>query len=141
MKRTILIGVIFLSPTVLFSQTIFGKWKTIDDNSGKQKSIVAIFEQNGKAFGKVVELFREPGEDPDPICEECEDQRKNQKVKGMIIINDMEKGDDEWADGQILDPDNGKIYRCKLWLVNAKTLKVRGYWGFLFRTQTWYRAE
>lgn len=122
------------------AQSIVGKWKTIDDETGKPKSIVEIFMKDGKAYGKIVKLFREPGEDPDPICDDCTDYRKDQKVIGMTIITDMVNDDDEWEDGEILDPKNGKIYDCKLWVEEGK-LMVRGYIAFFFRTQTWIKVE
>ena len=119
------------------AQDIFGKWKTIDDNTGKARSIVEITQKDGKAFGTILKLFREPGEDLDPICDDCTDYRKNKKVIGMTIITEMEKDGDEWEDGEILDPENGKVYDCKLWVEDGK-LKVRGYVVFFFRTQTWF---
>lgn len=128
----------------LNAQSIVGKWKTIDDSSGKPRSIVEIYEKEGKYFGKIVKLFREPGEDPDPICEECDDHRKGEKVIGMEIITEMkyDKGDDEYRKGEILDPENGNVYDCKLWIEEGK-LKVRGYLLFFYRTQTWlpYQGE
>ena len=72
-----------------FTQSIVGTWKTIDDESGKARSIVEIYEKEGKYFGKILKLFREEGEDPDPVCDECEDHRKGQKVIGMEIISEM----------------------------------------------------
>jgi len=122
------------------AQDIFGKWKTIDDNTGKARSIVEITQKEGKAFGTILKLFREPGEDLDPICDDCTDYRKNKKVIGMTIITEMEKDGDEWEDGEILDPENGKVYDCKLWVEDGK-LKVRGYVAFFFRTQTWFPAN
>ncbi len=123
-----------------YTQSIVGKWKTIDDETGKEKSIVEIFMKDGKAYGKITKLFREPNEDQDPICDLCTDHRKDKKVLGMTIITDMVKDDDEWDDGEILDPKNGKIYDCKLWVEDGK-LQVRGYVAFFFRTQTWHRVN
>jgi uncharacterized protein (DUF2147 family) len=122
--------------------SIFGKWKTIDDDNGEPKSVVEITERGGKVFGKVVKLFRKPGEDPDPLCDECDDDdpRYNKKVIGMEIIQNMVKDDDEYTGGHILDPKIGKVYRCKLWL-EGNDLKVRGYVGPFFRTQTWIRFD
>jgi uncharacterized protein (DUF2147 family) len=118
------------------AQTIFGKWKTIDDETGKPKSIVEIYEKDGKAYGKVIKLFREPGEDQDPICDKCTDDRKDKKVLGMEIVRNMQKDDDEWEDGTILDPKKGTVYDCKMWIEDGE-LQVRGYIAFFFRTQTW----
>ena len=137
MKQILLIATLCISSSIS-AQSIVGEWKTIDDESGKPRSVVEIYEKEGKYFGKITKLFREPGEDPDPICEECEDHRKGQKVIGMEIITDMKysKGDNEYRKGEILDPENGNIYDCKLWIEEGK-LKVRGYLLFFYRTQTW----
>jgi uncharacterized protein (DUF2147 family) len=125
-----------------FTQSAVGKWKTIDDNSGEERSIVEIFEKDGKIYGRIVKIFRKPGEDPDPVCDECEkdDARYKKKVIGMEIIQGMEKSGEQYINGNILDPENGKVYRCKLW-VEGNTLQVRGYWGPFYRTQTWKKAS
>ena len=125
-------------------EEITGLWKTIDDETGDPKSIVKIYIQDGKLYGDIVKLFRKPGEDPDPICDKCDedDPRYNQKVLGMTIITDMEfqKDDNEWEDGKILDPKKGKVYDCKLWVEKGK-LQVRGYVLFFHRTQEWLRYD
>ena len=125
---------------VSFAQGIFRRWVTIDDASGKKRSIVEISERQGQAYGRIVQLYREAGEEADPVCDECdpEDDRYNKKVIGMEFIRGMRKDGDEWGDGSILDPENGKVYDCKLWVEDGD-LKVRGYVAFFFRTQTWVR--
>jgi uncharacterized protein (DUF2147 family) len=124
------------------AQDAVGKWKTIDDNSGEERSVVEIFERNGKIFGRIVKLFRKPGEDPDPICDECDsdDPRYRKKIVGMEIIRDMERSGTDYTEGTILDPESGKVYRCRFW-VEGNELKVRGYWGPFFRTQTWIKLH
>ncbi len=123
-------------------QSILGKWKSIDDNSGQPRSIVEITESGGKIYGKVVRLFPKPTEDPDPICDKCDpgDPRFKKKIIGMEIIRGLSKNGEEYTGGDILDPENGKVYRSKLWM-EGKDLKVRGYWGPFYRTQTWLRTE
>ncbi|MBL4586090.1 MAG: DUF2147 domain-containing protein [Flavobacteriales bacterium] len=143
MKKTLsLLLIFFLFVFQGFAQRTspMGKWKTIDDNTGKTKSIVEIVEKNGKLFGNILELF-DP-EKPDPVCEECDedDSRYMKPIVGMEIIQNMEKDDEEWEDGHILDPENGKVYRCKLWVEEGQ-LKVRGYIAFLYRTQTWLPVD
>lgn len=120
--------------------SVLGKWKTVDEESGEEKSVIEIFERNGKVFGKIVKIFTQ--EDPDPICEACpeDDPRYRKKIIGMEIIQNMEKEDNEYSEGSILDPQDGKIYRCKLW-IEDENLKVRGYWGPFYRTQTWKRVH
>jgi uncharacterized protein (DUF2147 family) len=137
---------VLIAPLMLFciafqGQSITGKWKTIDDNSGEERSIVEIYEKNGKVYGKIIKLFRKPGEDPDPICDDCDpnDSRYKKKIIGMEIISNMTKAGKEYDGGSILDPESGKVYRCKLW-IEGNELKVRGYWGPFFRTQTWKKV-
>ncbi|HCW06003.1 MAG TPA: DUF2147 domain-containing protein [Cytophagales bacterium] len=117
---------------------IVGSWTSIDDNSGKPRSVIEIVERGGKFFGKIVTIHFNPGEPPNPICDKCEesDQRFKKKIIGMKILDGLVKEGNEFGGGNILDPENGKVYRCKLWLEDGN-LKVRGYWGPFFRTQTW----
>lgn len=125
-----------------FSQDVTGYWKTIDDNSGKTKSIVHIYKKpNGTIDGKVVKLYLEPHEDPDPVCTECpkDDYRHGKKINGLVIMSNMKEDDDVCSGGEIMDPENGSSYRCKIWLDGKDVLKVRGYLGPFFRTQTWQR--
>ena len=124
-----------------YSQPIVGKWKTIDDNTGEERSIVEIYKKQDKLYGKIIKLFRKTGEDPDPVCEDCDrsDPRYKKKIIGMEIITDMVESDGEYTGGEILDPESGKVYKCKIW-IEGDDLKVRGYWGPFYRTQTWKRA-
>ncbi len=142
MKKLVFLVAIFISLSSFSQQDILRKWKTIDDESGKPRSVVEIYQKDGKYFGKITKLFREPGEDPDPVCTECEGEKNGQKVIGMEIISDMkyDRSDDEFDKGEILDPENGNVYDCKLWLDENK-LKVRGYLLFFYRTQTWLPYE
>ena len=145
MTRSIPISIFWvfslLNVSIVQAQSIFGKWKTIDDETNEPKSIVEITERDGKIYGKIIQLFRGPDEDPDPLCTECpeEDSRYNKQVLGMEIIRNMEPDGSEFTGGTILDPKVGKIYRCRLWL-EENNLKVRGYWGPFFRTQTWVKS-
>lgn len=133
---------IFQIELVLGQSNILGKWKTIDDNSLEPRSIVEIVEREGIVFGRIIKLFPKPTEDPDPVCDKCDrsDPRFNKKVIGMEIIRNLRKEGDEYGGGDILDPENGKVYRSKIW-VEGKDLKVRGYWGPFFRTQTWLQTD
>ena len=139
MKRLLIWCILIFPLSTGFAQdNIFGNWMTIDDGTNKPKSIVEIYEKGGKAFGRITQLFREPDEDPDPVCDECEGSKFNKRIIGMEILTDMKKSGDNWEDGEILDPENGNVYRCKIWIENGN-LKVRGYVMFLYRTQTWKR--
>jgi uncharacterized protein (DUF2147 family) len=138
----ILLSFCFMSFAVAKDTSIAGQWKTIDDKTNQPKSIVKIYQKGGKYYGKITKLFRQKGEDKNPLCNKCKegDPRKGKPIKGMVILKDLVKKDDKYADGKILDPKNGKVYTCKLWIDEGK-LKVRGYVGFFFRTQTWHRVK
>jgi len=142
MKKHILLAfiLVFTSVLVTNAQTIFGKWKTIDDETGIEKSIVEIYKVDGKAYAKVLQLLEKGKEDK--LCDLCKGANKNKPVKGMVIINGLTQDDDEWNDGKILDPKNGKEYKCYITLAEPNKLKVRGYIGFALigRTQYWYRV-
>ncbi|MBK6264804.1 DUF2147 domain-containing protein [Marivirga sp. S37H4] len=142
--KKIIVLLIFVSIQFNLSaqSDIFGKWKTIDDETGKVKSIVEIYKKDGKAYGKIVKLFRGPDEEQDPICDLCPGDRKNKKIIGLEIIRGMEydKSDNEWEDGTILDPKNGKTYDCLIYK-EGDELKVRGYIAFFYRTQTWKKVD
>lgn len=141
--RCLLICLVFLSIGVAKGQSsIVGKWTTIDDETNKPRSTVEIVERNGKYYGKIISLISQPGDDSDPICDKCasEDDRFNKKIIGMEILRDMGKDGEEYSEGTILDPKDGKIYRCKIWIEN-NNLKLRGYWGPFFRTQTWLHSR
>jgi len=123
----------------MFSQSIFGKWKTVDDETGEEKSIVEIYEENGKVFGKIIEIF-------DPIkrdlpCKFCEGDDYNTPVLGLNIIKDMEKSGDVYKKGTVTNPEDGKVYDCRIKLEddNPNKLQLRGYIAFFYRTQYWIR--
>ena len=135
--RYFFLAVLVALTSMVSAQSLAGRWKTIDDETGRVKSVVEMSERDGQFFGTVVELFRLPEEDQDPHCEKCDDDRKDMRVLGMDIVRNMEVEEDEWDEGTICDPKNGKVYGCKMWFEEGEpnTLKVRGYWGFIYRTQ------
>ncbi len=125
----------------VFGQDIVGHWKTIDDQTKKERSIVEIYKVGDSYAGKIINLQRDLEDDPNPLCDACspKDPRYLQKIIGMEIIKDMtlDSSSNEYVNGTILDPESGSEYQCKLWLSREGTLKVRGYIAFFYRTQTW----
>ena len=144
MKHLLTLALTLFAVAAFAQNPVLGKWKTIDDETGRIKSVVEVTERDGKIYGQVIELFRLPEEDQNPICDKCEDDRKDKRVLGMEIVRDMVQGkkDNEWEDGTIMDPKKGSIYDCEMWFEDGDfdTLKVRGYIWFVFRTQEWYRV-
>jgi uncharacterized protein (DUF2147 family) len=120
--------------------TPVGLWKTVDDHTGKDKSLVRISEAGDVVSGRIETLLH-PSK-PNPLCEKCRDDRHGKPITGLSIIEGLKQHGDVWEDGKILDPENGKIYTVRLRLIDGgKSLEVRGYIGPFFRTQTWSRVE
>ena len=132
--------VLSVAPALALDSPV-GKWNTVDDKSGKVRSEVQIYEQGGKLFGKITSLTEPNDEQGKPrICIHCTGADHNQPVVGLIIIRDIAPGDDRFKGGTVLDPENGKVYKAELWIEEGK-LKVRGYLGPFYRTQTWLKAR
>ena len=142
MRKNILLAITFFVTGIFISngQSIFGKWKTIDDETGNEKSIVEIYKVDGKAYAKILQLLEKGKEDK--LCDKCKGDKKDKPIKGMIIINGFNEDGDEWNDAKILDPKTGKEYKCYITLDGENKLKVRGYIGFalLGRTQYWHKV-
>ena len=122
--------------------TPVGLWKTIDDETGKEKSYVRVVEADGVLSGKVEKLL-DPAKQ-EAKCGKCSDARKDQPILGMAILEGVRKheGEPYWDGGTILDPNNGKTYRVRLTpKEEGKQLEVRGYLGPFWRNQTWLRVE
>jgi uncharacterized protein (DUF2147 family) len=121
-----------------------GLWKTIDDKTGKERSVVRIVDSNGVFEGKVEQVFPLPGDDPSHLCKKCEGERKDKPVIGMTILWGLRKDGDQYSGGEILDPKTGTIYRAKMKILESgRKLEVRGYvgWSLFGRSQTWVRQE
>jgi uncharacterized protein (DUF2147 family) len=116
-----------------------GLWKTFDDKTGAARAIVRIYDEDGKLFGKIVSSFT-PGAES-RVCKVCTDERKDQPIVGLLIIRNMKRDGGEYDGGDILDPESGSVYRCKMHVEDGTRLIVRGYIGIslLGRSQTWQR--
>lgn len=134
-------SVFFLTFNTIHAQSVIGKWKTIDDETGEAKSIVEIYEKSGKIYGKVVDILR--ADHKKDVCSKCEGAEKNKPIIGMVIISGLKKDGSEYSGGTILDPTSGKKYKCYITLDSADKLKLRGYVGIsiMGRTQYWTRVK
>jgi uncharacterized protein (DUF2147 family) len=119
-----------------------GLWKTIDDETKQERSLVRIVDNGGTLVGRIEKLT-----DPtkaDAKCDKCEGARKDQPIVGMTIIEGVKKHptDPWWDGGTILDPNNGKTYKVRLTpMDDGKALQVRGFIGPFYRNQTWIRVQ
>ena len=141
--RITLATVIFLAAfgAAAQSPTPVGLWQTVNE-SGQREALVRITEVDGELRGHVVTVFSPPAPSADPLCEECPGELKNKPVVGLRILSGMRRDGERYSGGEILDPDNGNLYRCTLRLVDGgRKLEVRGFIGISFfgRTQTWLR--
>jgi uncharacterized protein (DUF2147 family) len=119
----------------------FGKWNTIDDKTGKVRSDVEVYDQGGKLFAKITKLAEPNDAQGKPkVCTKCQGPDKDQPVVGLIIVKGLSADGDRWKGGTIMDPEDGKVYKAEVWTEDGK-LKVRGYLGVFYRTQTWTKAK
>lgn len=121
-----------------------GLWRNVDDVSGRPRALIRIVESNGVLQGRIEKVFPGVNEDPNPKCDKCKGANRNAPVIGLMILSGLSKDGEEYLGGQILDPDNGEVYRSKVRLIDdGRKLLVRGYIGvpMLGRSQTWLRQE
>ena len=143
MKKILSALALSFAAAAAFAQaTPVGLWKTIDDETKTEKSLVRITENGGVLNGKIEKLL-DPSKQ-DSKCDKCEGARKDQPIMGMTIVEGVKKNADEpyWDGGTILDPNNGKTYKVRLTPKDGgKSMEVRGFIAFLYRNQTWQRVE
>lgn len=138
MKKIIFAFVALFFATLSYAQ-IEGKWKTIDDETGKPKSIVEIFKKtDGKYYGKITQLLIKPENNN---CVKCKDDRKNKPLIGLEIIRGLSKDGDEFGGGTITNPKDGKSYKTEIER-DGNTLKVKALlMGIAVKTQTWHLVK
>ena len=140
-KLLVAISLSAIAGLCLAQATPVGLWKTIDDETKAEKSLVRISESGGALSGKIEKLL-DPKSKQDAVCDKCGDDRKDKPIAGLTIIRNAKANGDVWEGGDILDPNNGKVYKLRLKpLDGGKTLEVRGYIGPFYRNQTWIRVE
>jgi uncharacterized protein (DUF2147 family) len=121
-----------------------GLWKTIDDDTKQEKSLVRIVDTGGVLSGRIEKLL-DPSAKADAVCDKCTDERKDKPIVGMTILRNLKQNADDrewWDGGDVTDPNNGKVYKARLRTTEGgKKLQMRGYMGPFYRTQTWIRVE
>jgi len=140
MKKHLTIVTLLFAFT-LNAQSIFGKWNSTNNETGEIDSVIEIYKKNNKAFAKVVKIM-DPSRQ-NSVCTACEGENKNKRILGLDILTGLEKNDDEWSGGEILDPRNGSVYNCYIKLVKKDKLKIRGFIGVAIfgKTKYWERAK
>ena len=144
MRSIALLIFALLLPCAAFAQQAspIGQWRTIDDHSGKPRSIVEVYANaDGTLSARIVRLL-DLSKGANPMCDACRGALHGKPIVGMVIAWGLRADDGSWSGGRILDPDNGKEYSVKLTPgKDGRTLEVRGYIGMpmLGRTQAWQR--
>lgn len=140
-KNYILLLLLCFLAVSVNAQTIFGKWNSFDEETKELESIIEVYKKDGKAYARIISIIDK--ERQDALCLECKGKRKNLPILGMDILSGLKQKGDEWSGGKILDPKNGKEYKCYIKLLDKNTLKLRGYIGFSMfgRTAIWKRAK
>jgi uncharacterized protein (DUF2147 family) len=141
--RIAIATVIFLAAGLAAAQsaTPVGNWKTVNEH-GEPEGLVHIVDVAGELRGTVEKVYSPPAPDANPRCLDCSGERKDKPVIGMQILSGLRWDGEQYSGGEILDPNNGKSYRCLLRVIDAgRKLEVRGYIGIslLGRTQVWLR--
>ena len=139
MKKCSIVLLVLLFSLSAQAQDVFGQWKTIDDETGEAKSIVEVYEKDGKVYGKIIEIFNKDRRDLP--CVKCKGDDYNQPILGLDIIKDMTKDGKYYKNGTVVYPQNGKVYDLRLAVTEDDTLQVRGYIGFFYSTQYWERIK
>jgi uncharacterized protein (DUF2147 family) len=147
MKRTMLLVTLILLWSVslaLAGGSPVGMWKTVDDETNKEKSIVEVYEAGGKIYGKIVRLLQEKDGGASKLCTKCTGSDLNKPMIGLVIVKGLKADGDEYTGGTIMDPNNGKVYKCKMEVTEGgNKVKVRGFLGvsLLGRTQVWHKVK
>lgn len=134
--------VLLWTVSLAFAASPVGQWKTIDDETKLEKSIVEIYESGGMLFGKIVKLLQEKDGGASKLCTKCEGEDHNKPLIGMVILKNMKQDGDVYKGGTIMDPAKGKTYKCILKLLEGgNKLEVKGCIGFLCKSQYWHRVK
>ncbi len=133
---------LMLVSQLIYSQSILGKWISVDDKTGKEKAVIEIYEVDNKFEGKIVKFLEKGVSDDDP-CEHCKGDMKGKKLIGFKILKDFEANGDKFENGTVTDPEEDKTYESKIWVDedDKNTLHVRGYVSVFYRTQQWKRYQ
>ena len=127
--------------TLLAADGVTGTWKTVDEKTGKVLSEVELYDQGGKIFGKITRLTQPNDAQGKPkLCTKCPGEDKDKPIVGLVILKDLSASGDRYKGGTIMDPEDGKIYKAEVWTEDGK-LKMRGYLGPFYRTQTWLKGD
>ena len=143
-RQLLLLALVACGPAWGQASTPAGLWQTVSDKTGQPAGLVRVVEVDGEYIGTVVAVLSPPAPDANPLCNLCQGDLKDKPIVGMIILRGVRRSGDTYSTGQILDPDEGEVYKCRITLLDeGRKLEVRGFIGIplLGRSQTWVRKE
>jgi len=137
----LVVATLMSAVAVMAADSVVGNWNTVDEKTGEIRSTVEVYEEGSKIFAKITALSEPNDAQGKPkTCTACKGEDKDKPIVGLVIIKDLSASGDRYKGGTILDPEDGKVYKAELWIEDG-TLKVRGYLGMFYRTQTWLKAK
>lgn len=142
MKKMLMLAVyslIGLSSCLSADDDVFGFWKSVDSDTKKARSIVAVYPYQGKCYGRLILTYSENGKIKDTIykpSERAPGVQGNPYYVGLDFIWNLKKVGDKYKDGEIMDPEKGRIYSAEMWR-QGPNLIVRGEILFIGLNQTW----
>jgi uncharacterized protein (DUF2147 family) len=148
LKISVILALLLLVTAPLFAQSlddVFGLWKSIDDETGKAKSVILVYKYQGKLYGRILITLDEDEKVKETYAspvERAQEMPEKPYYAGLDIIWDLEPKKDKWVKGKICDPAKGKLYGCEISYDTKKgELQVRGKIGPLGRNQFWQKAR
>lgn len=143
---TTLVVLLLVSPASVLSAadarlaSPVGLWEPLD-SSGKPLGLIRIYEVKGLYYGRIEPMSAT--DDHSARCTRCTDDRHNKPIIGLELLRHLRPENGEYVDGDILDPDTGHIWSCKLRLTDGgRQLIMRGFLiiPLLGRSLTWRRV-
>lgn len=141
-KKWLIYFLCFCFHCALYGEGIVGFWKTVDDESGKPQSIIAIYPYQNKYYGRMIVTYNDKGELNDDIYhpkDRAEGVVGHPYYSGLDMIWDLHHEDGKFKAGKIMDPEKGRVYDAEAWIENGNLI-MRGELLIFGKNQTWPRA-
>ncbi|MCY6411443.1 DUF2147 domain-containing protein [Acinetobacter sp. VNH17] len=133
---------------VSYAASIEGYWRSIDDRTGEQLTIIEIRKASDNTYrGKIVHIFPSAQGVVVTHCVNCPAPYTNKPRMGLEVLTGLvedPKRPNNYIEGHILESKTGKTYKGKARLSpDGKRLFMRGYVGIsaLGRTVIWIRTD
>ncbi len=140
--KTFISFLAFTVPLLLWGQSqgddIVGVWL-----NEKKEAVVKIYKEGQEYHGKIIDIRGEHA-DKKATLKDVNNPQPELRVRPLIdmpLLENLTFKDGEYQGGTAYNPRMGRYFDCKAWLISGNIMKIRGYWGFLFATETWEKIE